>query len=159
MSKTIQPGPAGVVLRLLSGPLRQIRWKIVLPYALLTATLAAAGSYLATDLVTGSLTERFDNQLAEASRVTADAVVRKERAHLETVRAVAFTDGVPAAVKAGDAPSLEQLVVPIAGNRGVERLEVLNGAGARLKALHLADSEAIGYEELQDQDDPAQWPI
>src|SRR3989304_9126129 len=50
---------------LLSWPAQHIRWKIVLPYAFLTVLLAAAGGYLATPEVTGSLTERFDNQLAE----------------------------------------------------------------------------------------------
>ena len=83
-------------------PFRHIRWKIVLPYAFLTVVLATAGSYVATHLVTGSLSERFDNQLAEAGRVVADAVVRKERDHLETVRAVAYTEGVPEAIRAAD---------------------------------------------------------
>jgi hypothetical protein len=62
---------------LLSWPFRHIRWKIIVPYAVLTALLAAMGSYLATDLVTGSLSERFDNQLAESARVASDSVVQK----------------------------------------------------------------------------------
>jgi len=65
--------------RLLSWPFRHIRWKIVLPYAFLTVVLAVISSYLATALVTGSLEERFDNQLAEAGRGVSDKVVRKER--------------------------------------------------------------------------------
>jgi len=47
-------------------PLNHIRWKIILPYAFLTAMLAGVGAYLATDIVSGSLEERFANQLAEA---------------------------------------------------------------------------------------------
>jgi hypothetical protein len=76
--------------RLLAWPFRHIRWKIVLPYLFLTVLLAVVGSYLATELVTGSLEERFDNQLAEAGRGVSDKVVRKEREHLGLVRAVAF---------------------------------------------------------------------
>lgn len=148
-----------VFLHLVTWPLHHVRWKIVLPYAFLTIVLAAAGSYLATRLVMGSLEERFDNQLAEAGRVVSDAVVRKEREHLETVRAVAFTEGVTEAIEAGDAETLENLVGPIAGNAAVERLEVLDGDGQRLKTLWLADEEALFYQELTDDDKPATWPI
>ncbi len=146
-------------MRLVTWPLRHIRWKIVLPYAFLTVVLAVAGSYLATNLVAGSLAERFDNQLTEAGRVVADAVVRKEREHLETVRAVAFTEGIPDAVGAGDKAKLEDLVEPIAGNAAVERLEILDSEGGRLKTLWLADEEALLYEELSDDDKPATWPL
>ncbi len=149
----------GVSLRLLTWPLHHIRWKIVLPYAFLTIVLAATGSYLATRLVTGSLEERFHNQLAEAGRVVADAVVRKEREHLETVRAVAFTEGVAEAIEAGDGETLGNLVGPIAGNAAVERLEVLDGDGQRLKTLWLADEEALLYRELTNDDRPATWPL
>ncbi len=165
MSTKLSPASGGPLRlltwpqRLLTWPLRHIRWKIVLPYAFLTMVLAAAGSYLATSIVTGSLEERFDNQLAEAGRVVADAVVRKEREHLETVRAVAFTQGVADAVQARDAGRLDDLVGPIAGNAAVERLEVLNGEGQRLKTLWLADEEALFYRELSDDDNPATWPL
>ena len=131
----------------------------MLPYAFLTVVLAVAGSYLATNLVTDSLAERFDNQLTEAGRVVADSVVRKEREHLETVRAVAFTEGVASAARAGDAERLEELVGPIAGNAAVERLEILDSEGGRLKTLWLADEEALLYQELSDDDNPATWPL
>ena len=143
---------AAALSRLLTWPTRHIRWKIVVPYAFLTVALAVAGSYLATNLVTGSLAERFDNQLAEAGRVAADGVVRKEREHLETVRAVAFTEGVADAVDAGDGATVKELVEPIASNGGVERLEVLDREGQRLKTLRLADEESLLYQELSDDD-------
>jgi len=143
----------------LAWPFRHIRWKIVLPYAFLTVVLAAAGSYVATHLVTGSLAERFDNQLAEAGRVVADAVVRKERDHLETVRAVAFTEGVPEAVQGADQATLAKLVEPIAANDKVERLEILGAAGQRLKAFSLTNANTLVYEELSDSDNPAAWPL
>ncbi len=111
-------------LRFVAWPFQHIRWKIVLPYAFLTVLLAVVGSYLATQLVTGSLEERFDNQLAEAGRSVSDRVVLKEREHLETVRAVAFTTGVADAIQAGDQESLDSLVRPIAANAAVERVDV-----------------------------------
>lgn len=147
------------VSRLLRWPLRRIRWKIVLPYVFLTVVMAAAGSYLATRLVTGSLSDRFDNQLAEAGRVVADSVVRKERDHLEIVRAVSFTQGLAEAVQAADKPKIGSLVTPIAANGGAERLEVLSADGQRLKTLWLADARTLVYQELPDNDTPAQWGI
>jgi len=146
-------------LRFVAWPFQHIRWKIVLPYAFLTVLLAVIGSYLATQLVTGSLEERFDNQLAEAGRSVSDRVVLKEREHLETVRAVAFTTGVADAIQSRDQQSLNSLVQPIAANRAVERVEVLDAQGARLTALRLADPDTVAYEQVSDADSPAQWPL
>ena len=144
---------------LLSWPFRHIRWKIIVPYAVLTALLAAMGSYLATDLVTGSLSERFDNQLAESARVASDAVVQKERTHLEGVRTISFTEGVGEAARVGDAEALRKLVEPLAVNNAVERLEVLGPEGERLIGLRLADPDTLSYAAIDDADLPAQWPV
>jgi putative nucleotidyltransferase with HDIG domain len=146
-------------MRLLSWPLSHIRWKIILPYVLLTAILALVGSYVATNLVTGSLTERFDNQLAEAGRVMSDSVVEKEREHLESVRTIAFTTGVATAVSAGDSAALDTLVRPIAANRGVERVEILDVSGRRLEAMRLANRQTLDYQPLTDTDQPSTWPL
>ena len=155
-----RPGRSSVssgTLGIMTWPFHHIRWKIVLPYAFLTVVLATAGSYVPTRLVTGSLSERFDNQLAEAGRVVADTVVRKEREHLATVRAVAFTEGVPEAVRAADKTKVAGLAGPIAGNAKVERL--LDAAGQRLKTFSLTDEKSLTYEELTDTDNPAAWPL
>ena len=144
---------------LVAWPFQHIRWKIVLPYAFLTVLLAVVGSYLATQLVTGSLEERFDNQLAEAGRSVSDRVVLKEREHLETVRAVAFTAGVADAIQVGDQQSLDALVRPIAANAAIQRVEVLDTRGARLTALRLAFPDVVAYEQVSDADSPAQWPL
>jgi len=143
----------------LTFPKRHIRWKIILPYVFLSAILAIIATYLVTRLVTGSLTERFDNQLVEAGRVTSDDVVRKEREHLETVRAVAFTEGVAESIQQVDRDRLQSLVEPVAANAAVERLEVLDAQGQRLKALFLADKEELRYQEIGDTDQPATWPL
>jgi putative nucleotidyltransferase with HDIG domain len=149
----------GGFTNLLTWPFRHIRWKIVLPYAFLTLVLAAAGSFLATRLVTGPLNERFDNQLAEAGRVVSDSVVRRERDHLETLRAVAFTEGLAEAAAARDGKTIGSLVEPIAANARVERLEVLTTSGARLSAFAAAADGSRSYEPISDGDLPASWPL
>src|SRR5215831_365478 len=83
-------------------PASRVSWKICLPFIALSLFVAAAGTFIATKLVTASLRDRFDNQLAEAARVMSDATVRQERANLAVVRGISFTDGVPAMVTMGD---------------------------------------------------------
>jgi putative nucleotidyltransferase with HDIG domain len=158
MSATTTRGAAGPA-RWLLYPTRHIRWKIIAPYVILTILLAAAGTYLTMRLVLSSLSERFDNQLAEAARVASDAVVRREREHLEAVRAVSFTDGVAPATESWDAWALARLAQPIAANAGTERLEVLDVNGHRVFGIQLADSATRSYGSIVDADDRATWPI
>jgi putative nucleotidyltransferase with HDIG domain len=143
--------------RALFAPLRNIRWRIIAPYAVLTIVLAVAGTFLVTRLVGGSLDERFNNQLAEASRVASDALVRRERQHLEAVRAIAFTDGIGAATAADDEASLERLVQPLAGNSALERVEVLDASGRRIYGARLDDASTLSYVALQDEIDRSGW--
>jgi putative nucleotidyltransferase with HDIG domain len=141
-------------------PARHIRWKIIAPYLVLTVLLAAAGTYIATRLVTGSLEERFNNQLAEAARVTSDSIVRRERKHLEVVRAISFTDGVAEATESGNELLVDQAVAPIAANYGAELVEVLNTEGQRVAGLQLAEGEQLQYERMpNDAVAPATWSI
>ncbi|MGB2694018.1 MAG: HD domain-containing phosphohydrolase [Dehalococcoidia bacterium] len=144
--------------RVLLYPVRHIRWKIIAPYIVLTAVIAGVGTFVATRLVTGSLQERFENQLAEAARVACDSVVRRERAHLEIVRGVAFTQGVATAVEQDDSVKLRDLVLPIAANGRTELVEVLDADGSRVLGLQLADRERLEYQPLTDANDRMSWP-
>ncbi len=140
-------------------PARHIHWKIIAPYVLLTIVFAGVGTFIAARLVTGSLKERFDNQLVESARVASDAVVRRERAHLEVVRGVAFTDGVAKAVESGDSAKLGTLVQPLATNNKTELVQVLNAQGQRMLGLRLADQQALRYAQLDDTSQQSSWPI
>jgi putative nucleotidyltransferase with HDIG domain len=149
----------GQLFRAITWPARHISWKIIFPYVFLTLVLAGVGSYLATNVVTGSLQERFENQLAEAGRVTSDSVVRIERAHLETVRAVTFTQGVSDGIAAGDADTVKRLVQPIAANSAIERLAVLDASGKPLVSLALADGATLTYKDASTSGQEASWPL
>ncbi len=145
--------------RVFAYPGSHIRWKIIAPYALLTVAIALAGTYLVTRLVAGSLDERFNNQLAEAGRVASDSLVRTERGHLEAVRAIAFTEGVPDAAATGNPFVAAALAQPIVANGGLERVEVLTSDGDRIYAAQRTDGAALEYAQLTDADDPSSWPI
>ncbi len=141
-------------------PFRHIRWKIIAPYAVLSLIIAVAGTFLVTRLVVGSLEERFNNQLAEAARVTADSFVRRERAHLEVVRGVAFTEGVPQAVEDGNEIALAEIANPIGVNNGAERIEILDASGDRIFGSQLAPNSRTEYQALDDDaTDRPTWAI
>jgi putative nucleotidyltransferase with HDIG domain len=154
------PSPTHALRAILRYPARHIRWKIIAPYAVLSILLAAAGTYLVTRLVVGSLEERFNNQLAEAARVTADSFVRRERKHLEVVRGVAFTEGVAQATRDANDLALADRVNPVAANARAERVEILDASGERVFGARLSGEGEIAYEALADDaDDRPTWGI
>jgi putative nucleotidyltransferase with HDIG domain len=140
-------------------PARHIHWKIIAPYVLLTIVLAGAGTFIAARLVTGSLKERFDNQLVESARVASDSVVRRERQHLEVVRGVAFTDGVAQAVEAGDSKRLLTLVQPLAANNKAELVQVLDTRGQPVLGVRLTDPQSLQYTPLAATEGETSWTI
>ena len=89
-----------------------IRFKVILPYLLLTLIVAVTGVYVVTSLVSNSLQERLTNQLLEAGRMVSDDFARQEIAHIETARIVAYTTGLAEALEAGDRAGLAGLAQP-----------------------------------------------
>jgi putative nucleotidyltransferase with HDIG domain len=154
-----QRGILGRISSFVFYPARHIHWKIIAPYVLLTIVFAGMGTFIAARLVTGSLKERFDNQLVESARVASDSVVRRERQHLEVVRGVAFTDGVAKAVEAGDSTKLGTLVQPLAANNKSELVQVLDAQGGRVLGLRLNDAQSLQYAPLDDTPQQSSWQI
>ncbi len=116
-----------------------IRLKIITPYLILTSIVAIIGLYVITSLVFESLDERLNNYTIEAGRVASDFLVRQEISHQDVARAIAFTDGVAAALQQQDADRIDALVRPIAVNDDIEFLLVVSAEGNIM--LHLAQKE------------------
>ncbi len=100
--------------------------KIILPYLLLTLVVAGIGAFVVTNLVTGTLQERFNNQLLDAGRITSETMVRYEMKRLETLRTIAGTEGVAEALIANDSQALDGLIPQIAINDAVDAVELLD---------------------------------
>ncbi|MCH8094368.1 MAG: HAMP domain-containing protein [Chloroflexi bacterium] len=132
-------------LNRLIGVFASLRAKLIIPYVILTLLIAMVGVYVITRLVTSSLSERFTNQLLEASRVAGDGIVRKERTHLEDLRLMAFTEGVPEALVARDPQALQDLLFPIALNSGIQATTVVDLTGTEIITLarHPSSGEYI----------------
>lgn len=114
----------------------RIRFKIILPYALLTVMVAVTGAYLSMRLVSGSLEERFNRQLIEAGGAVADGLTRREQSHLSHLNAISFTEGVPEAILGGDREKLRALVFPLVATNDIDRVDVIDLKGQQLLEIH-----------------------
>ncbi len=113
-----------------------MRVKITLPYVLLALILATAVAFVASQVVLDTIEERFTNQLIEAGKLTNDWMVQEEDRLLETLRLLAYTQGMPAAITTADADRLRTLALPLAINYQVETIELLDSTGSSVLSLH-----------------------
>lgn len=132
-----------------------IRFKVILPYLLLTLVVAITGVYVVTNLVANSLTERLTNQLLEAGRVVSDGVVRQDIKHIEVARVVAFTRGLAEALQQGNAEKVSELAKPIAGGLDAENLIFIDLQGREL--LHLVKDQDRTFQEVVIQNVSGRW--
>ncbi len=112
-----------------------IRYKVILPFLVLTLLVAITGVYVVTRLVSNSLNERLTNQLLEAGRVVSDDIARQEIKHVDNARYIALTRGVPEAISGKDVQAVEDLVMPAAAGLGVESVIIEDTAGRQMVQL------------------------
>jgi signal transduction histidine kinase len=120
-----------------------IRFKVILPYLLLTLIVAVTGAYVVTRLVFSSLSERLSNQLIEAGHVVSDTMARQEIKHLEAARLTAYTRGLSESVQAGDIDQVTLLAKPAAAGLNVESLLVFDVQGREVLHLIKQSNETI----------------
>lgn len=113
----------------------RIRFKVILPYAVLTLVVAVIGVYLSTQLVSDSLEERFTRQLVEASSVAAAGLAQQEENQLEDLRFITFMEGLDQAVVEDNDSELQNILWPIVGNRGIDRVDILDAKGEYIFGL------------------------
>ncbi|MBN1886958.1 MAG: HAMP domain-containing protein [Thermoflexales bacterium] len=131
--------------------------KVILPYLILTLVIAVVGTYVVVNLVAGSLDERLTNQLLEAGRVVSDSLARREIAHLEVGRIVAFTRGLDQALQAHDRDRIVALAQPVATSLGAECLVVLDADGYEM--LQVLKQNDGSFKPVTGQFNAAGWWI
>ena len=107
----------------------RIRFKIILPFALLTIMVAITGIYLSTRLIAGSLEERFTRQLLDAGVAAGKGLVQREELHLQALRSIAFTEGLDEAISEEDQVEVQKLLFPLVVNYGVDRVDIVGTDG------------------------------
>ncbi|MBN2386850.1 MAG: HAMP domain-containing protein [Anaerolineales bacterium] len=121
-----------------------IRFKVILPYLLLTLLVAVTGVYVVTRLVANTWTERLTNQLLEAGRVVSDGFARQDAKNVEVARVVAYTRGVAEATRAEDTAALATLVRPVAAGLAAESLILVDLQGDELLQVLVSPDGTLG---------------
>lgn len=106
--------------------------KIIFPYLLLTLIVAGIGAFIVVNLVTGTLHERFNNQLLDAGRVVAESMVGYETDRLAILRQVTLTEGVPEGLANQDIEALDALIPQIIVNSPADAVMLLDKNGRNL---------------------------
>ncbi len=137
----------------------RIQFKIILPFAVLTLMVAVVGTYLSTTLVSDSLEERFDRQLADSAVGVTDALFQREQFHLAELRTMAFTEGIDQAIASNDFDQLQAILFPIIFNDELDRVDVVGLNGKQLISIRRPPGATSreAYEVSQGAD-MTDWP-
>lgn len=137
-----------------------IRSKITLPYIGLAILLAMVAAFVVTNFVLETIEERFTNQLIETGRLGAEWMVKEEDQLLESLRMVAYTEGLATATVASDAEQLRSIALPLAINAGIDAVEILDLRGASILSLRQqADGRLEDYYSTRGDTIFQEWPF
>ena len=117
-----------------------IKYKITVPYLLLTIVIALGAFLLVRRIVLETVDERYNNQLYEAGKLAASAMVNLETKQLDTLRLLTYTQGVAEAVQNGDADQLQTLALGIAINNQISAVEFLGQDGDLILAIRQSET-------------------
>ncbi|HZD57031.1 MAG TPA: adenylate/guanylate cyclase domain-containing protein [Anaerolineales bacterium] len=135
-----------------------IRVKLTAPFALLALLFAITAVYLGSRFLLEGFQERFTNQLIDTRTLSADWIVQEENRMLETLRLLSNTEGVPEAIRAGDAGRLREIALPIAINYREEAIEILDTQGFSVLSLRSQPGgDAENFTALKGEATQAQW--
>jgi signal transduction histidine kinase len=113
-----------------------LKWKLMIPFGVLTLLWAASGTFLLTRMAVGRATARVDGELNLAMRTAGSSFADLVAGDIELVRLAANTLGVAEAAKAGSEEQLRGLLQPlIANSRDAEVMIVFDATGAEQLAL------------------------
>jgi signal transduction histidine kinase len=134
-----------------------IRFKVILPYLLLTIIVAVTGAYVVIRLVSSSLDERLTNELLEAGRVVSDEITRQELKQMGAARLIAYTLDLSEALQSGDIDQVQALAGPVAGGLDVESIRVFDSQG--LEASHFIKQSNGLAQDLTEPGEVANLPF
>ena len=121
-----------------------VRAKITLPFLLLSIALALAIAFVLYQVVFENINQRFNNQLIESGRLASEWMVQEENRRLDTLRLVAYTDGVGDALQAGNAEQLRLSTLGITVGHQEDLVEFLDNQGRLVLSMrHRPDSQNL----------------
>lgn len=128
-----------------------VRLKIIFPYLILAVLFTLAAAYVVTRVVFESVQERFLNQLISTAQQSQNWLANEEDRLLGTLRLVANSEGVAAALEANDAEALRLRALPLAINSNEEIVALINPQGlATLVLVHPEGSPPATYQAVRE---------
>jgi hypothetical protein len=110
---------------------RRIAGKIIWPYVFLFLCLAVLVTYIANDLITTALEDKYREELAGAGRSANEGMVLIERDSLRVLRQIIFTEGFEESVATRNTGSLQAILVPIATNEKISFVDIFLSISSR----------------------------
>lgn len=135
-----------------------IRTKLTIPYIVLALLIAIVGGSIVTQVLVGSLEERFTNQMIESRKLASESMVREEDRMLGTLRLLSHTQGMADAILLEDKQKVLDLIYPVTFNAGEDAVLVLDSHGEVLTTI-LKSAETGKYLFPQISDDLTRYPF
>ena len=124
-----------------------IKEKVTLPYLILGVLLVIGAAFVVTRVVFDTIEERFTNQLLEAGILASERMVVEEDQMLKVLRLLAYSDGVPEALKNADPERLRELTIGNIVNNRQSAVVFLDLSGNLiLSAYHKKGGNIEEYE-------------
>ena len=130
-----------------------VRFKITLPYLVLTILFAAGFAYLLNQVVLANSAALFQEQLVAAGQQTVNWLAREESRLINNQQRYLFTAGLRNQVATRDVDGLHELLLPLAVGNGEEAIELLTPAGVSI--LSLRRNPGAGVEQYAASRDDA----
>jgi putative nucleotidyltransferase with HDIG domain len=102
-----------------------LRYKVILPFAILLVFIGVIGTVLATAQLTTETTAVFDAGLLRGSLLANQQLSLLEADRVGQLRAASDTVGIPAATEAGNGDALASLLVPLVANAAPANLHLV----------------------------------
>ncbi|MGZ3951085.1 MAG: HD domain-containing phosphohydrolase [Flavisolibacter sp.] len=135
-----------------------IRTKLTIPYITLAILIAIIGGIIFTQVLLGSLDERFTNQMIETRKLASESMVREENRMLGTLRLLSNIQGIVETIPLEDTQKIHNLIYPVTFNAGEDAVLVLDGHGKVLTTI-LKSAETGEYLFPQISDDLTMVPF
>ncbi|MBW3589121.1 MAG: HAMP domain-containing protein [Actinobacteria bacterium] len=112
-----------------------LRWKILIPFCLLTVLWAASGTFLLTKIARDRAEARIEGTLQERMANAGNAFADVVASHIELQRLASSTEGTARAASLSDEAALNQLLTPLLVTSRAEGISVAGPDGNELVAF------------------------
>lgn len=124
-----------------------IKEKVTLPYLILGIILVIGAAFVVTRVVFDTIEERFTNQLLEAGILASERMVVEEDQMLKVLRLLAYSEGVPEALKNNEPEQLRALTFGnIVNNRQSAVIFLDHEGNLVLSTYHVPGGNIEEYE-------------